>query len=106
MPCPAVAATLARPSLRLRPPRRDRAAVVTIGFWFHGTRGRGGAAGCIPGCHEILRRQGLLAGTWCLDPDEKLSPGQAAELDRIGREHADLADDAFVARNLARWLAP
>ena len=63
-----------------------------------------GFAGCIPGCHEVLRRQGLLKGTWCLDPDETLSPGQAAEIDRVCREHADLSDDAFVAQNLARWL--
>jgi len=62
-------------------------------------------AGCIPGCHEVLRRQGLLAGIECLDPGENLSPGQAAEIDRVCREHADLADDAFVAANLARWLA-
>ena len=61
-------------------------------------------AGCIAGCHEVLRRQGLLGGTWCLDPSEALSPGQAAEIDRVCREHADLADDAFVAANLARWL--
>jgi hypothetical protein len=62
-------------------------------------------AGCIPGCHEVLRRQGLMEGTWCLDPAETLSQGQAAEIDRIYREHADLTDDAFVAENLARWLA-
>jgi dihydrodipicolinate synthase/N-acetylneuraminate lyase len=62
-------------------------------------------AGCIPGCHEVLRRQGLLEGTWCLDPDEKLSPGQSEEIDRVCREHADLADDDFVRANLARWLA-
>jgi len=61
-------------------------------------------AGCIPGCHEVLRRQGLLAGTWCLDPKEKLSPGQAAEIDRVYREHPDLSDDAFVRANLERWL--
>ena len=61
-------------------------------------------AGCIPGCHEVLRRQGLLQGTWCLDPAETLSPGQAEEIDRVCREHADLADDAFVAANLSRWL--
>ena len=61
-------------------------------------------AGCIAGCHEVLRRQGLLAGTWCLDPNEALSPGQAEEIDRVCREHADLGDDAFVAANLARWL--
>jgi dihydrodipicolinate synthase/N-acetylneuraminate lyase len=62
-------------------------------------------AGCIPGCHEVLRRQGLLEGTWCLDPRETLSPGQAEEIDRVCREHADLADDAFVRENLGRWLS-
>jgi hypothetical protein len=61
-------------------------------------------AGCIPGCHEVLRRQGLLEGTWCLDPHEKLSPGQAEEIDRVYREHADLSDDDFVRANLERWL--
>jgi hypothetical protein len=61
-------------------------------------------AGCIPGCHEVLRRQGLLEGIWCLEPNETLSPGQAEEIDRVCREHADLADDAFVAANLSRWL--
>ncbi len=64
-----------------------------------------GFAGCIAGCHEVLRRQGLLQGIWCLDPDETLSPGQAEAIDRVCREHADLADDAFVAANLERWLA-
>jgi len=63
-----------------------------------------GFAGCIPGCHEVLRRQGLLQGIGCLDPEETLSPGQAEEIDRVCREHADLADDAFVAANLQRWL--
>jgi hypothetical protein len=62
-------------------------------------------AGCIPGCHEVLRRQGLLAGIGCLDPNEKLSPGQAQEIDRVYREHGDLADDAFVRANLERWLS-
>lgn len=61
--------------------------------------------GCIAGCHEVLRRQGLLEGIWCLDPHEGLSPGQAAEIDRVSRQHADLSDDAFVAANLERWLA-
>ena len=60
--------------------------------------------GVIAGCHEVLRRQGLLAGTWCLDPGEGLSPGQGEAIDRVCREHADLADDAFVAANLERWL--
>jgi dihydrodipicolinate synthase/N-acetylneuraminate lyase len=61
-------------------------------------------AGCIPGCHEVLRRQGLLEGIWCLDPNETLSPGQAQEIDRVYREHPDLADDDFVRANLAHWL--
>jgi hypothetical protein len=60
--------------------------------------------GCIAGCHEVLRRQGLLEGIWCLDPQERLSPGQREEIDRVCREHADLADDAFVRQNLAHWL--
>lgn len=62
-------------------------------------------AGCIPGCHEILRRQGLLEGTWCLNPDEVLSPGQAEELDRVQTGYPEMNDDAFVAENLPRWLA-
>ncbi len=64
-----------------------------------------GFAGCIPGCHEVLRRQGLLQGIGCLDPNETLSPGQAEEIDRVCREHGDLADDAFVAAHLPRWLS-
>jgi dihydrodipicolinate synthase/N-acetylneuraminate lyase len=61
--------------------------------------------GCIAGCHEVLRRQGLLAGTWCLDPEEGLSPGQAEEIDRVYAAYPDLNDDAFVAENLERWLS-
>ena len=61
--------------------------------------------GCIAGCHEILRRQGLLAGIWCLDPAEGLSPGQIQEIDRVCDEHADLADDDFVVARLQKWLA-
>jgi dihydrodipicolinate synthase/N-acetylneuraminate lyase len=61
--------------------------------------------GCIAGCHEVLRRQGLLEGTWCLDPHEGLSPGQKEAIDRVCALHADLADDAFVRANLERWLA-
>lgn len=60
--------------------------------------------GCIAGCHEILRRQGLLEGIWCLDPEEGLSPGQAEELTRVSQLHADLADDDFIRENLSRWL--
>ena len=63
-----------------------------------------GFAGCIPGCHEILRRQGLLEGTWCLNPDEVLSAGQAEEIDRIYAGYPDMNDDDFVAANLDRWL--
>ena len=61
-------------------------------------------SGCIAGCHEVLRRQGLLAGTWCLDPQEGLSPGQAAELTRVHDAYPDLHDDGFVAEHLKRWL--
>ena len=61
--------------------------------------------GCIPGIHDVLRRQGLLSGTWCLDPKEQLSEGQAEELDRVYRMYPDLNDDAFVRENLSRWLS-
>jgi len=64
-----------------------------------------GFAGCIAGIHEVLRRQGLLAGTWCLDPDESLSPGQSQEIDRVCRAYPFLADDEFVAERLDDWLA-
>ena len=63
-----------------------------------------GFAGCIPGIHEILRRQGLLEGIWCLDPREQLSAGQASELDRVTRAYPLLNDDAFVAEHRDRWL--
>ncbi len=62
-------------------------------------------AGCIPGIHEVLRRQGLLQGRWCLNPHEELSPGQLEEIDRVYREYPHLNDDAFVARHLSEWLA-
>jgi len=65
---------------------------------------RHGFAGCIAGIHEILRRQGLLAGRWCLDPHEDLSPGQADEIDRVCRAYPHLTDDEFVNQNLDRWL--
>jgi dihydrodipicolinate synthase/N-acetylneuraminate lyase len=64
-----------------------------------------GYAGCLPGIHEILRRQGLLAGTWCLNPDEALSPGQREEMDRVLGACPGLTDDAWVAEHLDRWLA-
>jgi Dihydrodipicolinate synthetase family len=62
-------------------------------------------AGCIPGIHEVLRRQGLLHGTWCLDSSETLSSGQAAEIDRVCAAYPHLADDDFVREHLTRWLA-
>ena len=61
-------------------------------------------AGCIPGIHEVLRRQGLLQGTWCLDPAETLSTGQVEELDRVSRQYPWLGDDEFVRENRERWL--
>jgi dihydrodipicolinate synthase/N-acetylneuraminate lyase len=61
-------------------------------------------AGCIPGIHEVLRRQGLLAGRWCLDPHEELSPGQLADIDRVLARYRHLSDDEFVAQHLERWL--
>ena len=61
--------------------------------------------GCIPGILEVLRRQGLVPSACCLDPQETLSPGQAAELNRVTAAYPQLVDDAFVAENLDRWLA-
>ncbi|MDE3104101.1 MAG: dihydrodipicolinate synthase family protein [Acidobacteriota bacterium] len=61
--------------------------------------------GCISGIHEVLRRQGLLAGRWCLDPHESLSPGQLQEIERVYAAYPELNDDAFVAENLDRWLS-
>lgn len=60
--------------------------------------------GCIPGIQEILRRQGLLEGRWCLDPREDLSPGQAEEIDRVCSQYANLQDDDFVRAHLDDWL--
>jgi hypothetical protein len=64
-----------------------------------------GFAGCLPGIHEVLRRQGLLRGTWTLDPHERLSPGQREEIDRVLRSYPELTDDAFVAEHRDAWLA-
>jgi hypothetical protein len=62
-------------------------------------------AGCIPGIHEVLRRQGLLAGRWCLDPHEELSPGQMEDIDRVIARYPHLTDDEFVKEHLHRWLS-
>jgi hypothetical protein len=53
-----------------------------------------------------LRRQGLLEGTWCLDPHEEMSPGQREEIDRVYRAYPHLNDDAFIAQHLHEWLTP
>jgi hypothetical protein len=72
------------------------AALFDVAHDFHG---------CIAGCHEVLRRQGLLQGTWCLDANEGLSRGQADELSRVQRDYPHLVDDDFVAQHRERWLA-
>jgi hypothetical protein len=72
------------------------AAIFDVANNFHGV---------IAGCHEILRRQGLLEGIWCLDPNETLGPGQKEEIDRVCAAYPHLNDDAFVRANLGRWLA-
>ena len=63
-----------------------------------------GFAGCIAGIQEVLRRQGLVRSARCLSADEVLSPGQAAEIDRVSRAYPHLADDAFVRAHLDEWL--
>ncbi len=63
-----------------------------------------GFAGCVAGIHEVLHRQGLLPGTWCLDPAEGLSPGQREEIGRVLSAYPHLNDDDFVAEHLEGWL--
>ena len=63
-------------------------------------------AGCIAGLHEVLRRQGLLEGIWCLNSNETLGPGQAQEIDRVYRAYPHLNDDDFVRAGLDTWLKP
>ncbi len=60
-------------------------------------------AGCIAGIHEVLRRQGLVQGIWCLNPEETLSPGQLEEINRVYRMYPALNDDAFIAGHLEEW---
>jgi len=71
------------------------AAIFDVANDFHGV---------ICGCHEILRRQGLLEGLWCLDPNEQLGPGQMQEIVRVCAAYPELTDDTFVRENIARWL--
>ena len=61
-------------------------------------------AGCIAGIHEVLRRQGLLDNLVCLDPGQRLSPGQRDEIDRVYRSYPELNDDAFVQEHMEQWL--
>lgn len=56
--------------------------------------------GCIAGVHQVLYRQGLLDGIWCLNPKEDLSPGQAEEIERVSKAYPHLVDDDFVKE----WL--
>jgi dihydrodipicolinate synthase/N-acetylneuraminate lyase len=63
-----------------------------------------GFRGCIAGIHEVLRRQGLLAGRWCLDPEEDLSPGQMEEIDRVLAAYPELHDDEFIRQHRDEWL--
>jgi dihydrodipicolinate synthase/N-acetylneuraminate lyase len=63
-------------------------------------------AGCIAGLHEVLRRQGLLEGIWCLDPREGLGRGQKEEIDRVYLDYPHLNDDDFVRERLQEWLTP
>ena len=72
------------------------AAVFDVAHDYHGV---------IAGCHEVLRRQGLLEGIWCLDEHETLSPGQAELLTAVSERYPLLTDDGFVAANLDRWLS-
>jgi hypothetical protein len=72
------------------------AAIFDVANDFHGV---------IAGCHEILRRQGLLEGIWCLDPHETLGAGQKEEIDRIYAAYPHLNDDAFVREHRERWLS-
>ena len=91
----AVPAELLRPARRRSPtPTRPSSTRPTT------------SPGCIAGLHEVLRRQGLLEGIWCLDPDETLSPGQAEEIDRVYRAYPELNDDAFVAATATSGSLP
>ncbi|MEX0582320.1 MAG: dihydrodipicolinate synthase family protein, partial [Sneathiella sp.] len=81
---------------------RDAAVTDSNGAFFDAANDY---QGVIAGLHEVLRRQGLLEGIWCLDPEEELGPGQLAEIDRVYRLYPELNDDAFVRENLDRWLA-
>lgn len=60
--------------------------------------------GSIAGINEVLTRQGILKGNWCLLDKEKLSPNQSDEIDRVYAEYPHLNDDEFVKSNLEKWF--
>ena len=91
-------ATLPRSILTMAHQVTDmNAAVFDPAHQFHG---------CIAGIHEVLRRQGLLAGRWCLDPNEDLSPGQSEEIDRVSKAYPQLVDrdEKLIRENIDSWL--
>jgi len=62
--------------------------------------------GVICGCHEILRRQGLLERLVVPRSERTArSRPECQEIDRVCRTYRRLIDDAFVRQNIARWLA-
>jgi len=72
------------------------AAIFDVAHHFHGV---------IAGCHEVLRRQGLLEGIWCLDEREGLSPGQGELITAMAARYPEWTDDAFVSAHLHEWLS-
>ncbi len=72
------------------------AAIFDVAHDFHGV---------IAGCHEVLRRQGLLEGIWCLDEREGLSPGQAERISAVAARYPEWTDDGFVRAHLNDWLS-
>ena len=71
------------------------AAVFNVANHFHG---------CIAGIHEVLRRQGLMVGRWCLNPSEDLSLVRW-KIDRVIAAYPHLVDDDFINENLGQWLS-
>jgi dihydrodipicolinate synthase/N-acetylneuraminate lyase len=94
--------SIATPGLPIPPAMLSQAAAITDcnAVVFDAAHG---FSGCIPGIHEVLRRQGLMPNILCLNPHEALSPGQSAQIDRICRDYPELTDDEFVRRHLDEW---
>ncbi len=89
--------------------RADAAQLLTLGTQITDANAAffdaaNGFAGCIAGIHEVLRRQGLMQGRWCLDPGEDLSPGQMEQIDRVYAAYPHLNDDPFVEAHRDQWL--